>query len=175
MDELLSVDEVINLIPLDNKSKELASKIIEEEDLDTVKNLTKAFNLIQAKKNTLRVLKLNSLLDNITENMVSRFENRPGEFSNTDLINYMNIVQNAIDRANKSLQLIDETPAIQVNQVNINTAEDLLDKDSRSRVAAAVSAILEKIKDKELNKDDIVDIIDEDKSEDEKLLGDEDD
>lgn len=160
MDEKLSIEEVVNIAPLNNKSNDLASKIIEEDDLDVVKNLTKAFNLTQAKKNTLRVLKLNSLLDNVTDSMIKRFQERPGEFSNTDLINYMNTVQGAIDRANKSLQLIDEAPAIQVNQVNINMANELLDKDSRSRVADAVQAVLAKIKQKE-EAEEVIDIIEE--------------
>ena len=88
----------------------------DENDIDKVKDLTHLFNLNQAKKNVLRVLKLNSLLDKVSDQMIERFTKQPGAFSNSDLLNYMQVTQSAIDRANKALNLVDETPAIQINQ-----------------------------------------------------------
>ena len=73
---------------------------------------------------------------------IERFEKRPGEFSNTDLINYMNTVQNAIDRANKSLNLIDEAPAITLNQVNVNVEDPVLNRESREKITNAINALL---------------------------------
>ena len=75
--------------------------------------------------------------------MVERFEKRPGEFSNTDLLNYLNTVQNSIERANKSLTGIDETPAIKINVENVNVNEEpVLDRESRERISAALKAIM---------------------------------
>ena len=51
------------LIKLDSDADEIANKIMQETDDSSIKNLTHLFNLNQAKKNALRILKLNSLLD----------------------------------------------------------------------------------------------------------------
>lgn len=154
----------LNLVALDDETTELAQKIINESSLDEIKNLTKLFNLNQSKKNAMRVLKLNTLLDKVSDQMIERFEKKPGEFSNADLLNYMTITQNAIDKANKSLNLVEETPAIQLqqnNQINVNIV-DRLSRDSKDKVAEAVRSILSKINSMEtelsevINKDDSI-------------------
>lgn len=154
----------LNLVALDDETTELAQQIINESSLDEIKNLTKLFNLNQSKKNAMRVLKLNTLLDKVSDQMIERFEKKPGEFSNADLLNYMTITQNAIDRANKSLNLVEETPAIQLqqnNQINVNIV-DRLSRDSKDKVAEAVRSILSKINSMEtelsevINKDDSI-------------------
>ena len=162
------IDDTLNIIPLDDNTKNIAQQLIDEQNLDQVKNLTHLFNLNQAKKNVLRILKLNQLLDKVSDQMIERFEKRPGEFSNTDLLNYMQVAQSAIDRANKSLNLVDETPAIQINQQNIIMDKEILDKDSRDRVTDAVNAILNKINKmkNEEQKEDIIELIEEEKAED---------
>ena len=140
--------KIIDTIPIDKQTEELAQKIINEQDIDKVKDLTALFNLNQNKKNVVRVMKLNSLLDTISDSIIDRFEKRPGEFSNEDLIKYMQVTENAIDRANKSLALVDETPAIKLqqnNQTNINLEFNTLDRESRERIADAVKALLNKV------------------------------
>ena len=155
MEDKISTDDILSAIPLDSNSNALAENILKESDLDEIKRLTQLFNLNQAKKNVLRVLKLNSLLDKVSDQMLERFEKRPGEFSNSDLINYMTVTQNAIDRANKSLNLVNETPAIQVNVSVDNDPIKSIDKESKERIMAAVNAILQKSKELNLDADDI--------------------
>lgn len=155
MEDKISTDDILSAIPLDSNSNALAENILKESDLDEIKRLTQLFNLNQAKKNVLRVLKLNSLLDKVSDQMLERFEKRPGEFSNSDLINYMTVTQNAIDRANKSLNLVNETPAIQVNVSVDNDSIKSIDKESKERIMAAVNAILQKSKELNLDADDI--------------------
>lgn len=152
-------NDIIDLIPLDNKTNELANKIINTEDISQCQDLVKLFNLNQAKKNVLRVLKLNSLLDHVSDEMINRFQNKPGEFANNDLLNYMNVVQNSIDRANKSLNLVDEVPNISLTQVNVNVEENKLDRDSRARVAEAVMKMLELAKSKKMDLKDSQELI----------------
>lgn len=41
----ISIDDLISVIPLDNQTAKLTNELIEEQDLDKVKNLTKLFNL----------------------------------------------------------------------------------------------------------------------------------
>jgi hypothetical protein len=161
MNEKLTANDLINTIPLDQDTTELAQQIIEEKNLDSLQNLTHLFNLNQAKKNVLRVMKLNQLLDKVSDQMIERFDKTPDNFSNADLLNYMQVTQSAIDRANKSLNLVDETPAIQVNtQINVNVNADgldLLDRESKGRVAEAIKGILNKIQ--SMNNTDLNDII----------------
>lgn len=141
----ISIDDLISVIPLDNQTAKLTNELIEEQDLDKVKNLTKLFNLNQAKRNAIRVMKLNSLLDKVSDQMIERFNKKPGEFSNKELLDYMTVVQSTIDRANKSIELVDQTPAIvinqQNNQVNIDNSP-VLDRESRMRVVEAVKGIM---------------------------------
>ena len=160
-----------NIIPKDiydidmsqNKANSLqvAQQILNTDDLEQVKDLTNLFNLNMRKKNVLRTLKMDSLLDKVTDQVIERFEKRPDNFSNEDLIKYMQVTENAIDRANKHLNLVEETPAInlmQNNQVNINI-DTGLDRDGRERVMDAVKAILAKAA---LPKEeDIIDVVED--------------
>ena len=133
---------------LDSSTNDLAQRIIDEEDVDKTKEMVRLFNLNQSKKNVIRVLKLTSLLDKISDQMMRRFDDRPGEFSNSDLIAYMQTIQAAIEKANKTLDLVQETPAISINnntQVNIIEGQTF-DRESRQRITNAVSAILERAK-----------------------------
>lgn len=154
----MNEQDIINLIPLDESNSHLAQQIIDEQDVDKVKDLTHMFNLNQAKKNVLRVIKLNSLLDKVSDQMLERFTKQPEAFSNSDLLSYMQVTQSAIDRANKALNLVDETPAIQINQVNNINVNEGLDRESRERIKDAVNAILKKSSqlDLELSKDEEV-------------------
>lgn len=154
-------NDVINSIPLDARTAVLAQEIVDEEDLDKVKSYTNLFNLNQAKKNVLRIMKLNSLLDKVSDQMLERFEKKPGEFSNADLLEYFTVTQSAIDRAQKSLDIVDETPAIQLQQNNVNiTLGDSLDRESKERVTDAVKAILARVKSTPIDITDEADVID---------------
>lgn len=144
MDELVKGAPPLDLVPLDEKTAEIAQQILDEQDLDRVKDLTTLFNLNSQKRNVMRIIKMNGLLDKVTDQVIERFEKYPANFSNDDLIKYMQVTENAIDRANKNLNLVEETPAIQLmqnNQVNINI-DNGLDRDSREKVLDAVKAIL---------------------------------
>lgn len=142
--------DIVDLIPLDNSTNKLAQEIINETDIKKVQDLTHLFNLNQAKKNVLRVLKLNALLDKVSDQMMERFNEYPDQFSNSDLLNYLTVTQNAIDRANKSLNLVDETPSITLNQVNVNVGGEALDRDSRAKITEAINKILQKSKELEI-------------------------
>lgn len=146
MSEELKTTEELNLVPLDTQTREVAQQILDETDVDKVKDLTNLFNLYSQKRNVMRVVKMNHLLDKVTDKVVERFEKTPDNFSNDDLIRYMQVTENAIDRANKQLNLVDDTPAIQLqqnNQVNVNII-DGVDRESRERIAMAVKAMLMK-------------------------------
>lgn len=154
---------VVNTEKIDSNTLQLAQQIINEDDIDTVKDLTHLFNLNQAKKNVLRVMKLNGLLDTVSDKILDRFEKYPDNFSNADLLNYLQVTQNAIEKANKNLSLVDETSVIQLqqnNQVNVNII-DTLDRDSKARVLDTIKAILSNTQSQE-NTEEVITLIQED-------------
>lgn len=137
----------INLTPIDTQTADLAQQILDETDVDKVKDLTNLFNLNAQKRNVVRVLKMHDLLDRVTDQVMTRFEKTPDNFSNEDLIKFMQVTENSIEKANKTLSQVEQTPAIQYqqnNQVNINIGNEL-DRESRQRVTDTVQAILSKL------------------------------
>ena len=137
-----------NIVTLNSSPEELEQKLIQETDIDELKNVINLFNLNIKKKDILRTNKLSNLQDLVTEQMGERLEKNAGAFSNKDLIDYFKIIQESINKADNSLNGVD-TPAIQLNQqfnLNVDNKKDELDKDSRDRVADAVNAILAKMK-----------------------------
>ena len=142
-EEIVKIDK-LDLQPLDEQTEDIAHQILEEQNVDKIKDLTTLFNLNSQKRNVVRIMKMNKLLDNVTDEIVTRFENKPGNFSNEDLIKYMQVTESSIDKATKNLNLVEEAPPIhyqQNNQVNINIV-DTLDRDSKDRVLEYVNSIL---------------------------------
>ena len=134
------MSEELNLSPvseslqqLDETVTDIVSQVVKEDDVDKTKDLISLFNWNMTKKNVVRVQKLNSLFDNVTEQMIRRFELKPDQFSNDDLLNYMKTIQGVITTSNKSMEEI-ETPApsiVQNNtQINVNI-ENTLSRESR--------------------------------------------
>ncbi len=132
------------LSPLDVHINEIVDDVINESDINKTKDLVALFNWNISKKNVVRLQKLNSLFDNVTDQMSKRFETKPDQFSNDDLLNYMKAVQGAIDSSNKILDNVEEPPPqiIQNNtQINVNVI-DKFDRESRARILAAVQATM---------------------------------
>ena len=150
MNDKVDPKDIVDLIPLDTNTNTIAQQIVNETDLKKVQDLTHLFNLNQAKKNVLRILKLNSLLDKVSDQMIDRFVKCPDQFSNGDLLNYLTVTQNAIDRANKALNLVDDSPSITLNQVNVNVGTEALDRDSRAKITEAINQILQNSKQLEI-------------------------
>lgn len=134
---------------LDEQTTEIAQQIISSNDVSEVQDLTKLFNLNAQKRNVARVMKMNQLLDTITDNVVDRFNRNPANFSNDDLLRFMQVTETSIDKATKKLSLVEDTPTIQYNQnnqVNINlNSETILDRESRQRVTDAIQSILSRV------------------------------
>ena len=140
---------------LQNKTDELVNQILAEDDVNKVKDLTHLFNVACVKKDIIRVKTLDNLYDTVISKVAERFEKRPDEFSNSDLISYLQATQNALDKAKKSASSVDETPAIdqqQNNQVNINIGDsEKLTRESRDKVIDAIDAFLKRVKNESAN------------------------
>lgn len=141
-----------------NQSQDIAEKIVNAEDVDEVKKLTDMFNLLQQKKNILRILKLNGLYDAVADQMGERFDKKADEFSNTELLNYMQVIANALEKSNNGLKLVSEIPPINFNQQNNVTVNvgDEFNREERERIADALKAILQKQQNVQQPPEDII-------------------
>ena len=126
-------------------TEKLVDQLINEEDIDKAKEMINLFNINMAKKNTLRVLKVNELLDKVNDEAIKRIDESSDLIRDGDLLNYMKAAQLQIDKSMENIKSINDVPPIQLNQdnsVNINIGDTELSKDSRERVLKAVQEFL---------------------------------
>lgn len=135
--------DLVQLSSLDEKIQDLADKIYEESDVSKTKDLVAMFNWNMSKKNIARLQKLNNLYDSVTDQMVTRVEQRADQFSNSDLLDYAKAIQVAIDTNTKNLSAVDDPPPIVQNntQINVNVV-DSFDRESKQRILAAIQATI---------------------------------
>ena len=138
-DLILNEDKPISLnTPLE----ELKQKLLTENDLDKLDDIINIFNLNIKRKDIVRTSKLNDLQDKIADQMTLRLTEKANEFSNKDLLDYFKVLQDTINKSDNSLESID-TPAIQINQQQININEETeLNRESREKVKNAVANFL---------------------------------
>lgn len=127
---------------LRTSNEELTSKLLEEDNIDNIKNIIDLFNLNIKKKDVIRVSKLNDLQDKIYDQINERVTSNPHTFSNKDLITYFKVVQETIDKADTSSETM-IAPKVELNQNNVNiNMGPVLNRDSRQHVLDAVKNIL---------------------------------
>ena len=146
----------LDVISISTQLQENAQEILNETDISKSKDLIALFNWNLSKKNVARLLKLNNLYDNITDQMVKRVENKPDQFSNSDLIDYMKAIQGAITTSTKDMSQPIEPPQIIQNntQITINNTIDNFTRESRERILAAVQATLKAANDSQIEYED---------------------
>lgn len=135
---------LINTSQVDDTIVGIANQVLAEEDPNKAKDLISIFNWNMSKKNVARILKLNELYDNVTDHMVTRLTTKSDQFTNSDLLDYMKVIQGAIDTSSKNLNQVEEPPVIVQNntQVNINMS-DQFDREAKERILAAIQATLQ--------------------------------
>lgn len=136
----------VNTVSLNEESLALINQIIAEKDIEKTKDLTYLFNINQDKKTMVRMNKLNDLMDAITDQAYIRFTERPDEISNDDLVKTMKTVQDMIERGQKQVSGVGDSPLIQINQqtneVNVGDSAAKLSRDSRKKVENVISSLL---------------------------------
>lgn len=147
-DDMLPAE--LDLVPLERDTKETLKEIVGAQSIDELKDYAARFSLNMAKKNAVRVAKLQNLLDSVNELAISRFEKSPGEFSNKEVLDYMKAVQEQIDSSQQAIDTIGDTPMIQINnqknEVNINVEHPgLQTRESKERVINAVKALMQNL------------------------------
>lgn len=138
--------------------KSLIEKIIDSQTKEELQNHLDLFNLAQSKNNVLRVIKLNDLLQKVEDQAIERFNKRPDQISNRELLEYLQVVSTQIEKSQKTVnETMNEKPLIQItnnkNELNIQTGPTL-NAESREKVIDAFSMIikqLESLEDKKLN------------------------
>lgn len=143
--ELLNLEEDTSLIDIvKEKDNELIDSILQEKDIDKLKDLTHVFNAFQAKRQILRANALNDVQDALVAQMARRLQETPNNFNNNDIAMWMKTVQQALDSTQTNIRGIDDVPTI-VNQnntqINVNV-EDNLSRESREKIMDALQAIL---------------------------------
>lgn len=140
---------VVNTQNLNQEALVLINQIIAETDADKTKDLTYLFNQNQNKKTMVRVDKLNTLLNIITDKAIDRFENNADEIPTAEIIQSLKVIQDVVEKGQKQINGANEqTPLIQINQqtnaVNVGdkAVKNSLNKESRDKVANAVMSIL---------------------------------
>ena len=146
-----AIDDSMALLRLDEQEEQIVNKIIKAPTQKDLQEQFDLFNINQSKKNALRIIKLNSLLDKVEDQAIERFEKRPDQVSNKELLDYMQVVASQIDRSQKVIDTLKDKPMIKVNnqknEVNINIGTEL-NRDSKERVMDAIQVLL-----KQLNKE----------------------
>ena len=136
----------VNAEDLNKESLTLINQIIAESDIEKTKDLTHLFNINQNKKTMVRIDKLSGLQDHLVDQFAKRVAERPDEISNKELMDGIRIVQDIIERGQKQVEEVEQTPLIQFNQQNnsVNIGDDSakLSKESRDRVKNAVLSLL---------------------------------
>lgn len=150
VDDSLSekVDTALVSVPLDKEEKVIVEKIIEADTKEQLVAQFDLFNINQSKKNALRVIKLNTLLDKVEDQAIARMTKRPDMISNRELLDYMNVVSNQIDRANKQINTLKDTPAISLKQENktqVNITVGQVDHEGKEKVIDAISALIKQL------------------------------
>jgi len=110
-----AIDMSLAVLPLETAEQNLMLKIIEAPTKEELQEQLDLFNINQSKQNAVRIVKLNNLLNKVEDQAIERFEKRPDQVSNRELLEYMSIVSNQIDRAQKSIDAVQNTPAITIN------------------------------------------------------------
>lgn len=141
---------------LQSSSQSVVDEIIVNDDPAKMQDLMNLFNMNMVKKNIMRRLKLEDLLDYVSDSMLERFEKRPDEMSNKDLIDFMNSINSAIEKNHKNIQNVDSVPQIAINnqqnnQVNITIQEDTLPRESREKVLDFIQNFLSSANNQEAN------------------------
>jgi gamma-glutamylcysteine synthetase len=94
----------------------------------------------------IRIDKLSVLQDNLVDQFVKRIAERPDQISTKELMDGLKIVQDIIERGQKQVEGVEQTPIIQINQqtnsVNIGDTQTNLNRESREKVKNAVLSLL---------------------------------
>lgn len=137
---------------MEEEKKLPANKVTSEDILNQINNIstneelkevTSLFNLNMTKKEMARVLQQDELLDLVLQQAGERLKKRPDELSTKDLIDYMNVFQNNVNKTQAIVDKVESQPMIQINDnKKVVVSVGGLDRDSSDNVIDAIKDIL---------------------------------
>lgn len=152
MDEGTELATISKYAQVFKEGNDIVDQIINAKTSDELADVTNLFLANQRKKDMIRSHKLSGLLGLIDDEVLTRFASNPEDFDNDQLLNYMNATQKNIGAITREL---DEKPVVQINtqhnEINLNNTG--LNRESRTRVLAAVQELLSN-----MQTDDVLDI-----------------
>lgn len=147
---------------LDQEAVDILNQLVEEKSPERSKDLTYKFSENQNKKTTLRLNKLNEILDKLTDQAMERIIRRPDEMSNQELLQAIKVIRDVADKDQKQILGGTELPSqfIQINQQNndisLGEAGEGLSRESKDRVKNAVSQIFAALSGQDEPSEDVV-------------------
>lgn len=145
------IDNALVPVKFEDSDQQIINGIVEAESKEELQAQFDLFNMNQSKKNALRMIKLEGLLNKVEDQAIERFEKRPDQVSNRELLDYMQIVSAQIDRSQRVVDSLEEKEMIRKvtpkTDVTINIGTDL-DRDSKANVVGAIKGILDMLKNK---------------------------
>lgn len=147
------ITEILTPEDLHKNQKEIVAELIKANSKDEFQKQVELFNLSQSKTNALRILKLQDAQAKVEDEIINRFDKRPDQMSNQDLLAYLTTISGQIDKSQKVVdavetkdlarQMVASAPAAANtgNQYNINLGTDL-NKDNKDNVVDAIKDIL---------------------------------
>jgi len=147
-DEMLPAE--LDLLPLQTETKEVLNDIVKAKSNEELKGYLARFNLNMAKKNAVRIARMQNLLDAVDDQAIERMEKHPSEFSNKEIQEYMKTIQDQINSSQKAIDGLEEKPMIQItdkhSEVNINVESPALaSREAKDRVMKAVEALTKQL------------------------------
>ena len=137
---------VVSTDILNQEAVDLINQIIVETDTSKAKDLTTLFNVNQNKKALIRTSKISELYDILTEQALVRFRNRPDEISNQELLSFLKVLQDLLEKSQKQATGTDEKPLITINSQTNNIGNSLpKTKESRDRINNVIVDILKNL------------------------------
>lgn len=146
------ITEILTPEDLHKNQKEIVADLIKATSKDEFQKQVDLFNLSQSKTNALRILKLQEAQAKVEDEIINRFDKRPDQMSNADLLAYLTTISGQIDKSQKVVdaveskdltrQMVSNTPSANAtNQYNINLGTEI-NKDSKDNVVDAIKDIL---------------------------------
>lgn len=149
------IDTSLLGLPLSEAESIISDNIVKAASREELEKQFELFNLNESKKNALRVIKLNSLLTRVEDQAIKRFEKRPDQISNRELLEYMQVVSNQIDKSKAGISdLLKDKPLINLtntkNELNVNIGPQLT-RESREKVVDAITGLLKQLNNNSTN------------------------
>lgn len=147
LEDTTKQNEVVEVKNNELTTESVLSKIENIQDSNDLKEAINLFNLSITKKDMLRAMQQDELLDIIIKQAGDRLRKRPDELSTRDLLDYMNAFQNNLSKTQDAV--IENSPTIQINDnkkviVNVENVAGL-NRDSSENVLDAIKDIIKEL------------------------------